>query len=131
VGRLLIDRVDFHAGTIRVDGNEDKTNGDSALVSRFQEVARCDGVLANFEIDVAGTLPGIEERGRVHCFRAVQNGFLIENQSSMNDLIADYELNSLANFFEGTEKFAHEARSGENFFRSARYGEEQQHQGQK
>src|SRR5258708_9512430 len=46
VGGLLIDGVDFHAGAVRVHGNEDKANGNSALVSRLQEVAGGNGVFA-------------------------------------------------------------------------------------
>ncbi len=88
VSGFLIDGIDFHAGAIRVHRNEDKTNGNGALVSRLQEVAGCNRVFANFKIDVAGALPGIEERSGVDDFCAVQNWLLVEDQRAMNDLVA-------------------------------------------
>jgi len=131
MGCLLIDGIDFHAGTVRVHGNQDKANRNGSLVARLQEMSRCNGVFTNFEIDVAGTLPGIEKRSGVDGFGAVQNWFLIENQSAMDDLIVNDELHCLANFFERAEEFADEAGSGESFFCYARHGEEKQHQGRK
>src|SRR3984957_10017871 len=101
---LLIDGVNFHAGTIRVHGNEDKANGDGALVSGLDKMARRDGVFANFEIDIARSLPGIEKRSGADGFRSVQNWLFIENQGAMDDLIVNDELNGLANFFERAEK---------------------------
>jgi len=116
---LLIDGVDFHAGPICVDGNDDKANRDRALIRRLKKMTRRDGVFSNFEIDVAGALPWIEKRRGVHGFRAVQNWFLIENQSAMDDLIVNNELHSLTNFFQRTKQLAHEPGSGESFLGEA------------
>jgi len=129
MGSFLIDGVDFHAGAIRVHGNQDKANGNGALVARLQKMARRNGVFSNFEIDVSGALPGIEKRRGVHGFSAIQYWFLIEYQGAMDDSIVNNELHGLANFFHRAEKFTHESGSGESFFRHAGSGQEQQHQG--
>src|SRR5580700_3575181 len=131
MGCLLIDGIDFHAGTVRVHENQDKANRNGSLVARLQEMSRCNSVFANFEIDVAGPLPGIEKRSRVDRLGAVQNWFLIENQSAMDDLIVNDELHRLANFFQRAEEFADESWSGESLFSYAGHGEEKHYQGRK
>jgi hypothetical protein len=76
-------------------------------------MARRDGVFADFEIHLAGTLPGIEERRGVYRFGAGQDGFLFEHQRSVNNFVANNGEDRLANLDEGGGKFTNESGRGE------------------
>src|SRR6266481_5803610 len=89
VPRLLIEGVDFDASAVGVNRNDDVANGDGALVSCLHEMSRRNRVFANFEIDLTGAFPGIEERSRIDCFGASQNRLFVEDQSTVNNFVAD------------------------------------------
>jgi len=90
-------------------------NGDGALVSRFEEMSRRNSVFPDFEIDLTGTIPRIEERSRIDCLGASQNRLFIENQRPVNNFVTDNGKDSLASFNEGSRKFANDPGSGESF----------------
>ncbi len=115
VPRFLIESVDFDPSAVGVNGNDDVANGDGALVSRLEEMTRCDSVFADFEMDLTGAIPRIEERSRIDCLGASQNRLFIENQGAVNNFVTDNGKDSLASFNEGSRKFANDPGSGESF----------------
>jgi len=115
VARLLIERVDFDPSAVGIDGNDDVANGNGALVSRLQEMSRRNSVFANFEIDLTGAFPGIEQRSRIDCFGASQNRLFVEHQCAVNNFVADNGKDGLANFIQRNRIFADESGGGEGF----------------
>ena len=127
VAGFPIEGIDFYARAVGVNGDDHVANGDGALVSRFQEVARGDGVFADFKKDLAGAVPWLEKRSGVDHFGAGQDGFFVEDEGAVNNFVVDDGEDRLANFDECSWKLANEPGSGESFFcRTGCWKEKQQ-----
>src|SRR6267143_1798480 len=110
-GGLDKNRINANSGAVLIRAVHDVANGNSSHIFALAKMARRNHILANLIENSAWPGPRLEQRSRGHHRGASQRRFLVENMSSVNDLVLQDLIERLNDISGGACKFTGKTRT--------------------
>ncbi len=110
-GGLDKNRINANSGAVLIRAGHDIANSNSSHIFALAKMARRNHILANLIENSARPRPRLEQTSRGHHRGASQRRFLVENMSSVNDLVLQDFIERLSDISGRARKFTGETRT--------------------